>query len=106
MIDTPVELDVFDDVLANPIYQMIFSSIPDFKSYVVKSFPIGSRYVCDPPVMDTDKDTLILCDVPSLAIPAQSLLNEGWTPCGEGEYVEGHFLAFRKGEENYVICRD
>lgn len=77
---------------------------PEFKTLVLKSFPIGSRYVCDPPVMDTDKDTLIL--VANLAEAANALMNTGWEICGNGGYIDGIFMAFRKGEENYIVCKD
>jgi len=72
-----------------------------FLQQVLMSHPIGSRYVCDPPVMDTDRDTLIL--VRNLQKAEAVLLEEGWTPCLNGEYIEGFFKAFRKGVDNYVI---
>lgn len=72
-----------------------------FKSYVIKSHPIGSRYVCDPPVLDTDKDTLIL--VTDTKAACQILLELGWTYCLNGEYFEGFFMALRKGEDNYIL---
>lgn len=73
----------------------------EFKDCVLFSHPIGSRYVCDPPVMDTDKDTLCLVDDVQKA--EKLLLEEGWSPCCGGEYVDTYFKAFRKGEDNYVI---
>lgn len=72
-----------------------------FEQMVLKSHPMGSRYVCDPPVMDTDKDTLIL--VAEMVPAVTALLNEGWTMCNNGEYIEGFFMALRKGEDNYVL---
>lgn len=48
-----------------------------FKEQVRMSFPIGSRYVCDPPVMDTDRDTLFL--VGDVLTAETALLLEGWT---------------------------
>lgn len=72
-----------------------------FFEQVLMSFPIGSRYVCDPPVLDTDRDTLFLVnDIPKAEA---ALLAEGWTPCLNGEYFEVAFKAFRKGIDNYVI---
>ncbi len=72
-----------------------------FKDLVIKSHPIGSRYVCNPPVMDTDRDTLIL--VQDIA-PAEAILfADGWSACCNGEYIEGFFKAYRKGEDNYVL---
>lgn len=72
-----------------------------FKDLVIKSHPMGSRYVCVPPVLDTDRDTVIL--VNDISQAEQVLFEEGWTPCCNGEYVDGYFKAYRKGEDNYVI---
>lgn len=73
----------------------------EFKDCVIKSNPIGSRYTCNPPVMDTDRDTL--CLVTNVQDAEERLLKEGWTPCYNGEYVGTYFKAFRKGEDNYVV---
>lgn len=75
-----------------------------FSQYVILSTRIGSRYVCDPPVMDTDRDTLIL--VPDVSEAERLLLQEGWTTCLEGEYFATAFKAYRKGTDNYVITSD
>jgi|SRR6478735_12342843 len=75
-----------------------------FKDLAIMSHPMGSRYTCTPPVMDTDKDTVIL--VRDVAEAEQALLEEGWAPCGKGEYVDTYFKAFRKGEDNYVITAE
>lgn len=75
-----------------------------FKDLAIMSHPMGSRYTCTPPVMDTDKDTVIL--VKSIADAEKALLEEGWEPCGKGEYVDCYFKAFRKGEDNYVITAE
>lgn len=74
-----------------------------FNSLVVASHPTGSRYICNPPVLDTDKDTVILIDGYE---DWQSLLeDEGWEPCGDYNN-NGNFVAYRKGEENYIITED
>lgn len=67
----------------------------------LRSHPIGSRYTCTPPIMDTDKDTVIL--VTDIAKAEARLLSEGWDPCLKGEYFDTYFKAFRKGVDNYVI---
>lgn len=73
----------------------------EFKDLVILSHPIGSRYTCSPPVMNTDRDTLILVsDIPTAEA---YLLADGWSICGNGEYVDTYFKAYRKGEDNYVI---
>jgi hypothetical protein len=51
--------------------------------------------------MDTDRDTLIL--VQDIAIAESYLLNDGWISCCNGEYIDGYFKAYRKGEDNYVL---
>lgn len=76
----------------------------NFKDTVIKSYPTGSRYICNPAPTDTDNDTLILVngyyDYPEM------LLNDGWEDCGKEYDMPGDFMAFRKGEENYIITED
>lgn len=77
-----------------------------FKEAVIASYPTGSRYICNPAPTDTDNDTVILVngfyDWPTL------LEKDGWVRCTEGEYIghDSEFLAFRKGEENYIVTED
>lgn len=72
---------------------------------VIKAcFPTGSRYICDPPVMDTDNDVIILVD----DYPDEQSMNDlGWKMCrGEGEeldYPAGDFHAYRHGDLNYIL---
>lgn len=73
----------------------------EFLSLVLMSHPMGSRYVCNPPIMDTDRDTLILVTHKQKAF--QLLVSLGWECCSEGEYLEGAFFAMRKGEDNYIL---
>lgn len=75
----------------------------EFKDTVFKSYPTGSRYICNPPPTDTDNDTIFL--VNGYYDYEEFLLNDGWEPCGDG-YPDGDFLAFRKGEENYIVTED
>lgn len=72
----------------------------DFEDTVLKSYPTGSRYICHPPVMDTDNDTVILAN--GYYDWVTMLLKDGWEDCGQ--YNQGgDFRAFRKGQENYIV---
>lgn len=75
-----------------------------FEETVLLSYPTGSRYICNPPVMDTDNDTVFL--VNGYYDYASILLNDGWEDCGECYELPGEFRAFRKGEENYICTED
>jgi hypothetical protein len=77
----------------------------EFKDCVLKSHPTGSRYICNPPVMDTDNDTVIL--VNGYYDWDEMLYNEGWEDCGtDYDSMDGDFRAYRKGEENYIVTED
>jgi len=75
-----------------------------FKDCIINSHPTGSRYICNPPVLTTDKDTAILVDGFE---DYQSLLaKEGWDMSNDGYAVDGYFTSWRKGEENYILIED
>ena len=67
----------------------------------VASFPTGSSYVCDPPVLDTDIDEMHL--VYNLQEVESVLLSEGWSKCSEKEYTGNDWKAFRKGNLNALV---
>lgn len=69
---------------------------------VIKSYPTGSRFICDPPPTDTDNDTVIL--VNGFYDWQSALEKEGWDD--GGDYGGGDFISFRKGEENYICTED
>lgn len=75
----------------------------EFKDTVLRSYPTGSRYICNPAPKDTDNDTVVLVngyyEWPDL------LEKEGWERCGE-DYGDDGSQAFRKGEENYIVMED
>lgn len=85
------------------------------EDFVIKSSPTGSNYTCNPPVTNTDIDTVFLCQ-PCVVDPTTSqvrtydefLTGGGWTPCvGEGyEVLGGDFTAWRKGNKNYICTTD
>jgi hypothetical protein len=68
------------------------------------SFPTGSNYICNPPVTDTDIDTMYLVD--NLNQVTKSLLNLGWKLCKEEEYPYDHWTALRKDKYNALITDD
>lgn len=75
-----------------------------FEDCVYRSYPTGSRYICNPPPMDTDNDTIFL--VNGYYDWQQMLLDDGWEDCGVDYETDGDFRAFRKGEENYIVTED
>lgn len=68
------------------------------------SFPTGSSYICNPPVLDTDIDEMFY--VYSLEETKVELLSDGWKECGIGEYAIGDWAAFRKGKNNALITQN
>ena len=75
-----------------------------FTDCIFRSHPTGSRYICNPPVMDTDSDTVIL--VNGYHDWYKMLIDEDWTDSGEHYDIEGDFRSFRKGQENYIVTED
>ena len=77
---------------------------------VLSSHDTGSRVICDPPVMNTDHDILILVD--NLCLAMAHYEAHGWTNClhtGNPYVEEGNgemWCAFRKGIENHIITAD
>lgn len=75
------------------------------KELFVMSFPTGSRYICNPPVLDTDNDEMFL--VYSLDETHDVLTKNGWARCGNSEYaLDGKWAAYRKGFDNALITDD
>ena len=98
----------------NAFYQVLVEDVPipfrqpeepvvPFSETVLRSYPTGSRYICNPPPMDTDNDTVYL--VNGYYNWGLSLLKDGWEQCGEYQFG-GQFTAFRKGVENYIVTED
>lgn len=70
-------------------------------------FPGGSRYVCNPPVMDTDDDTFVLVE----QLPNREEMKEkGWEFCeGDGASSYGGcpmWAAYRREEKNLILIAD
>lgn len=75
--------------------------LEDFESQILQWYPTGSRYICNPPPLDTDNDTVIL--VKSLLKAQKFLLVDDWVVCDDEEYEAGEFRAYRKDDENYIV---
>lgn len=65
------------------------------------SFPTGSNYICDPPVLDTDIDVMYW--VKDLYETDKYLLKNGWTLCGNEEYNNTGWKAYRNGKYNAIV---
>lgn len=81
----------------------------DHQRFVIKSHRTGSNYICDPPVLDTDIDTLVL--VSNLVFYRDALFHDGWNVHGDYHkeadfannlYSDYAFLTARKGKENII----
>ncbi|MEI3803357.1 hypothetical protein V6R85_02445 [Agrobacterium sp. CCNWLW32] len=76
----------------------------------LSTHPTGSRYICHPPVTDTDEDHVVL--VPNIEVAAIRLERDGWTvnrddPAYQyGENNEVEFITARKGHLNLIIYDD
>lgn len=75
-----------------------------FEDIIIKSYPTGSRYICNPAPKDTDNDTVIL--VNGFYDYDTILRDDGWEDCGPDYDNVGEFRAYRKGEENYIVTED
>lgn len=74
-----------------------------YEDFQIKYHPTGSNYICNPPVTDTDVDTVILAKEGY----EDSLKELGWTTStevnGETYCNNGDFVSWRKGNKNYVV---
>ncbi len=70
---------------------------------LIEHSPTGSYYICNPPILNTDKDTIIL--VKNQAGAFAKLIRDGWKMCGDEEMYghDGKFVAVRRDEENYIL---
>jgi hypothetical protein len=70
---------------------------------VVATFPTGSRVICNPPVLDTDEDHVIL--VRDLHYFTEVATLEGWEASQDDEYDidDEDFISFRQGNVNLIV---
>lgn len=75
-----------------------------FDEYKIYSYPTGSRYICNPPPIDTDNDTIVLASEGY----EEALSADGFDyTMSEVDYgTQGLFLSWRKGENNYIVTTD
>lgn len=75
-----------------------------YEDYVIAQHKTGSNYICNPPVTDTDIDTVILVR----SGYEHSLQELGWQyQMSDIEYeAMGSFTSWRKGNKNYIVTQD
>jgi len=64
-------------------------------------FPIGSNYICNPPVTNTDID--YMCLVQNLTIAHSYLILDDWVPSAERDYPDTNWFSYRKGKDNIIV---
>jgi len=73
----------------------------EFDNYV-KHSQTGSRYICDPPVEDTDDDYIVLTEDKACFL-SESAAN-GWDVHSYDDYPEDDdFVSLRKGVVNLIV---
>ena len=82
------------------ILSMVSDNDP-FKDYVISFEFVGSRVTCNPPIMDTDEDILILTDNLEEIVTKCLLLGFAET----GSYPGSEFISLKRSEEtlNLII---
>lgn len=78
----------------------MIADIPNLVSW----HPTGSRFICDPPPMDTDEDTMILVEEGALEYAVNDLKNQSWEM--GGSEVPGNpsrWISFRKDFYNFIV---
>lgn len=68
--------------------------------------PTGSRYICEPAVLDTDEDYIIYVEEDDLKDVVNHLKDYGWEPCGEKLYETSVTVVVRKDELNLILIND
>lgn len=66
-------------------------------------FQTGSSVTCDPPVLDTDKDYVIIVDEDKLGEILLSLLDDGYSYDSTIKYPGTDFTSLRKGNINLIM---
>lgn len=70
----------------------------------IKRFPTGSRFICNPPVMDTDEDWVILVENKDVAVDRlTSMVGEAWTIGGSGSGRRGGSSVFTSLKRHTVF---
>lgn len=69
--------------------------------YVSTVWRTGSSYICNPPVLDTDRDFVLLVTDYDAFIAAA--IDKGYTVCGNSEYEDKEFTALRQENVNLLV---
>jgi hypothetical protein len=65
---------------------------------------VGSRVTCEPPVLDTDCDIIVLFErYPGLAAMQSAIYQAGGEQCGEDYGGEAELIPMRLGDHNYLL---
>lgn len=81
---------------------MPFSSLPIHISKLIKdSTRTGSSVICNPPVLDTDEDWLILTE--NLKLLIGELVSEGWDTDTKSNYTSIDFCSLKKYKNASLI---
>lgn len=67
---------------------------------------VGSRVTCNPPVLDTDNDVLILVAPDQFQALESAIYKAGGDRCGECYGDDAPLLPMRLGEMNYLLTDD
>jgi hypothetical protein len=67
---------------------------------VLAHHPTGSHYICNPPVMNTDRDMIFLVDNKTVA--GLELLTEGWTTDWK-VYSKTDFVSYKKSVDGTIL---
>lgn len=71
-----------------------------WSEYCVDAFATGSRVICNPPVLDTDEDFLLLVDKSVVGSLETRLKSEGFSSGGS---PEGKWFFFRNKESGRIV---
>jgi len=71
----------------------------------LRAYPVGSRWTCDPPPMDTDEDYIVYAGKTLAYKLDTKLSNMGFTTEGEDHYGNrSDFKSYRSGEINLIVA--
>lgn len=77
----------------------------DFTKHVLEFAPTGSRFICDPPPMDTDQDFVAFTT--NAETTRKGLEGEGYVTEGLPNFYTGNdrgkFISYRKGDVNLIV---
>jgi len=75
--------------------------------YECITFPTGSRFICDPPVMNTDEDTVVYVTEDQYPALRNDLIAHGYrVPAfsfANYNNLKGDFISYKKGDVNLIV---